>query len=119
MLSLGRISINNSPYGVLGPWGAGWRDRAFGGLRELCAPVFHQRFTADVFCECLPKLMNEVEDGEAEKKLAKAIEKFVQEWDDVHAQDDQYPTKDGDYPDPEQMAAFYLEWREVEAHRAA
>jgi hypothetical protein len=110
METLEPFAINNPPRSTFGPWGAGWRRERGGDLVQLCAPIFHRRQTAEIFCEAVPHL-GITDEPAAEKRIAKQIEKFIDEWDEANEQDDgTFPTHDGRYPSTRKMGEYFVEW---------
>ena len=81
-----------------------------GRILELLAPVFREEFAAEVMAEHYP-LSQAEGTPEAEKKLAKDIEAFIDAWDEAHGDDERYPTPDGHYPKPRLMANWFGESR--------
>jgi hypothetical protein len=78
------------------------------GYSQLYAPVFKDAQTAEVFSEVAE--ITPIDDGpEAELALARRIEKFIQDWDEAHGDDDTYPTSDGRYPNAKLMAQWFLQ----------
>lgn len=108
------VAINTHFYGGSGPWAVAVSNYPIGaGYRQLYAPVFREKFPAEVFAEvvCLP--CGQVEDAEGELRLAREVEKFINEWDDAHGDDAVYPTPDGRYPSAAPMAQWFQEEKDA------
>lgn len=74
-------------------------------ITQLLAPVF-TRYAAETFAAWYP--VSGI-DGTPEAELAAAAElrAFIDAWDQAHANDDRFPTPDGQYPKPKLMAEWF------------
>lgn len=86
---------------------------AFFGREPLavCAPLFREKFDAQVFAAVYGLRPGLFETPEDEERIAKEIAEFVVQWNAAHGDDDRYPTPDGQYPKPKWMAERFLESR--------
>lgn len=110
------VNINGYRGSSYGPWAAAWRNGA-GKLVALCSVVFQRQQTAEVFCEVLP-LLGVPDQQDEEERIAKAIEKFIDDWDKANEKEDgTYPTPDGRYPSAKQMAEWFVAWWKGEEAR--
>ena len=87
------------------------------GYSQLYAPVFKEKFPAEVFAEVVETVS--IPDGpEAELALARRIETFIHDWDEAHGDDDAYSTPDGRYPRYNLMAQWFLQAQAGSAPKA-
>ncbi len=99
------VTINCSSFSREGHWGVA--ERRFGGeYVQMLAPVFENKFTAEVFAAWYPTARID-ETPEAELIAARELELFIRTWDEQHADDDRFPTKDGRYPSAVEMAKWF------------
>lgn len=77
---------------------------------ELLAPVFSEKYAAEVFCAVHPQVIPGNSDGEI--ALAREIAEFQARFDQAH-DGIVYPTPDGRYPTAAVLAGWYVEFRQT------
>lgn len=106
------VSINCSSFSSVGPWGIAVRPSFGGQFQQLLAPIFENKFYAEVFAAWLPLGYTTIETPEAELQAALELTLFINAWDEKHGDDGCYPTPDGEYPKPDLMARWFAESRQ-------
>lgn len=84
----------------------------------VCAPLFKEKFDAQVFAAVYRLRAGLFETQEDEERIAKELSAFIAHWNAAHGDDDRYPTPDGQYPKPKWLAERFLE-RQPKARVAA
>lgn len=102
------VALNNNSFSQYGPWAVAIDSKDALRYTQMYSPVFSERFAAEVFAEVASGRIY-LESNEDELALARDIEKFIQSWEDAHADDAKYPTPDGRYPCANLMCEWYVE----------
>ena len=105
------IALNHDYYSG-GSWGSLVLSHPASGSPRLLAPVFPDRYAAELFgavCKLVDGAIEAAADAALE--LAGEITEFHRQWDET--QDGlRYPTDDGRYPSAEVLARWFLEARQ-------
>ena len=105
------IALNHSYY-TSGDFAVALVDNYAGTIQQLYAPVFSNKYEAEVFALRLP--FAELEEGpEAELEAARALLAFIKDFDERYdGVDSRYPTPNNRYPSAKQMAEWFQKSRQ-------
>jgi hypothetical protein len=111
------VALNHDHYST-GPWGAAARSDS-NQLTQLLAPVFPDRYAAELFCAVCHLVADPVDaSAGAALDLAQEIADFHRAWEET--QDGlEYLTHDGRYPSAQVLAGWFVEARRVGLRVAA